>query len=139
MDIFTPRTYCGQSSNILYEGIQLISHLQNSAISNNWNMQSIRKIFVTSLMNISVEYKHGMFVINIQFKYTRQIFVWNIQHLNAACHRVLNGKYSAKIYITLTLIITNTTRHCTSLCNRIELCRWYVDTGFASMHEAFDL
>ena len=82
MDIFTPRTYCGQSSNILYEGIQLISHPENNAISNNWNMQSIRKIFVTSLMNIPVEYTHGMFVINIQFKYTRQIFVWNIRHLN---------------------------------------------------------
>ena len=77
-DIFTPGAYCGQSSHILYEGIQLISHLQNNVISNNWKMQTMKKIFVTYLMNIPVEYTHGMFVINIQLKYTTQIFVWNI-------------------------------------------------------------
>ena len=99
--------YCGQSSHILYEGIQLISHLQNNVISNNWRMQTIKKIFVTYLMNIPVEYTHGMFVINIQLKYTTQIFVWNIRNLNVCFHRVLTGKYLAKMYVPLTLIITN--------------------------------
>ena len=45
-------------------------------------MQTIKKIFVTYLMNIPAEYTHGMFVINIQLKYTTQIFIWNIRNLN---------------------------------------------------------
>ena len=68
-DIFTPGVYCGQSSDILYEGI---SHLQNNVISNNWKMQTIKKIFVTYLMNIPVEYTHGMFVINIQSTFSEE-------------------------------------------------------------------
>ena len=69
--ILAPGMYGWQSSHILYEGIQLISYLENNVALHNFRMYMNRKYSLGMFaMNIPPKYTDGIFFINIQCKYT---------------------------------------------------------------------
>ena len=69
--ILAPGTYGWQSSHILYEGIQLVSYLENNIALHNVIMYTYRKYSLCMFtMNIPPKYTDGIFGLNIQGKYT---------------------------------------------------------------------